>query len=318
MATPKEKKIEEKTNYTRQLLIWGAVVFGFWLLYLTVLFWGHYILPIPDSLAQHSEAIGVFGDYFGALNALFAGLAFAGLIVTIRQQSADLQATKKEMAEQTQIYKKQNHLLKKQIQNEIWQGQIQTGLSIYNNLAKKYDEYNYNEKGIDFLCYVNRLLDYYSDKYMQITHEKKELNNDLLKFFEQYGELKSMFLHTTYLIDILRQERTNGTVIPTSMEKIVSSLSGKVITSAMGGFICIFKVDDYASEECMIKFNEYIKPRSGASMKRGWKEKIKKRLSMRGSIPQEQIPKEAEKILTKFIWDCKAGKVATYLKSTVK
>lgn len=113
MDDPKEKKNEEKNNYTRQLLIWGAVVLGFWLLYLAVLYWGHYILPIPDSLAQHSEAIGVFGDYFGALNALFAGLAFAGLIVTIHQQSADLKATKEEMrmsreemVEQTQQFKK--------------------------------------------------------------------------------------------------------------------------------------------------------------------------------------------------------------------
>lgn len=40
---------------------------------------------------------GTFGDCFGALNAVFAGCAFAGLIVTIRQQSADLQATREEM-----------------------------------------------------------------------------------------------------------------------------------------------------------------------------------------------------------------------------
>lgn len=29
---------------------------------------------------------GQFGDMFGTLNALFSGLAFAGLIITIRQQ----------------------------------------------------------------------------------------------------------------------------------------------------------------------------------------------------------------------------------------
>ena len=40
---------------------------------------------------------GTFGDCFGALNAVFAGCAFAGIIVTILQQSEDLQATRDEM-----------------------------------------------------------------------------------------------------------------------------------------------------------------------------------------------------------------------------
>ena len=115
MSEPTEQKKEKKTNYTRQLLKWGAIVLGVWLLYLAVLFWGHYILSIPDSLLQHKEIIGVFGDYFGALNALFAGLAFAGIIVTIRQQSADLQATKEEMEEQTDQFARQTELIQKQI-----------------------------------------------------------------------------------------------------------------------------------------------------------------------------------------------------------
>ena len=119
MSEPTEQKKEEKTNYTSQLLIWGAVVLGFWLLYLAVLYWGHYILPIPDSLAQHSEAIGVFGDYFGALNALFAGLAFAGLIVTIHQQSADLKATKEEMRQSREEMEQQTQQFKKDYQSNL-------------------------------------------------------------------------------------------------------------------------------------------------------------------------------------------------------
>lgn len=34
---------------------------------------------------------GQFGDLFGSVNALFSGLAFAGLIITIRQQHKDLE-----------------------------------------------------------------------------------------------------------------------------------------------------------------------------------------------------------------------------------
>lgn len=64
--------------------------------------------------------LNAFGDYFGALNALFAGLAFAGLVVTIRQQSADLRATKSEMKAQTHQFSKQtSQLLKQDFYNRI-------------------------------------------------------------------------------------------------------------------------------------------------------------------------------------------------------
>jgi hypothetical protein len=40
---------------------------------------------------------GTFGDLFGAVNALFAGLAFAGLIYTILLQKQDLALQRKKM-----------------------------------------------------------------------------------------------------------------------------------------------------------------------------------------------------------------------------
>lgn len=43
------------------------------------------------------EARGVFGDQFGGLTALFSGLAFAGLIVTLYMQQKDLSAQREEL-----------------------------------------------------------------------------------------------------------------------------------------------------------------------------------------------------------------------------
>lgn len=64
---------------------------------------------------------GQFGDMFGALNALFSGLAFAGLIITIRQQHIDLdyqwqtvKQTNDEMERQTKEFEIQNRTLKRQ------------------------------------------------------------------------------------------------------------------------------------------------------------------------------------------------------------
>jgi hypothetical protein len=42
---------------------------------------------------------GTFGDLFGAVNALFSGLAFAGLIYTIVLQKQDLELQRKEIAQ---------------------------------------------------------------------------------------------------------------------------------------------------------------------------------------------------------------------------
>ena len=72
------------------------------------------------------EQRGTFGDQFGAVNALFSGLAFAGLIYTIILQRHDLKLqrrdlklqreelalTRKEMEEQTAEFEKQNETLR--------------------------------------------------------------------------------------------------------------------------------------------------------------------------------------------------------------
>lgn len=76
---------------------------------------------IPDK-----DTRGTFGDQFGAVNALFSGLAFAGLIYTIILQRRDLELqrddlklqreelilTRKEMEEQTAEFEKQNETLR--------------------------------------------------------------------------------------------------------------------------------------------------------------------------------------------------------------
>lgn len=49
---------------------------------------------------NHRE-LGTFGDSFGALNTLFAGLAFAGLVVTIFQQAKNLRSSQEESLKAT-------------------------------------------------------------------------------------------------------------------------------------------------------------------------------------------------------------------------
>ncbi len=50
---------------------------------------------------------GEFGDMFGGLNALFSGLAFAGLIFTIYLQRKELELQRKELSDTRQVLKNQ-------------------------------------------------------------------------------------------------------------------------------------------------------------------------------------------------------------------
>jgi hypothetical protein len=121
-------------------LMFGGVVLLFFLNFSMVFF-------ISDK-----DIRGTFGDQFGAVNALFSGLAFTGLIYTIILQRRDLELqrhdlklqrdelalTRKEMEEQTAEFEKQNETLKVQrFENTFFQMLTQFQ-EIVNNLNFTY------------------------------------------------------------------------------------------------------------------------------------------------------------------------------------
>ena len=92
---------------------------------------------------------GTFGDQFGAVNALFSGLAFVGLIYTIilqrhdlklqrrdlRLQREELALTRKEMEEQTAEFEKQNETLKIQRFENTFFNMMSQFQEVVNNLT---------------------------------------------------------------------------------------------------------------------------------------------------------------------------------------
>lgn len=101
----------EKDHILRYFAYAALVVIFMWMLSWVI---------ITKCISEPSER-GQFGDQFGAVNALFSGLAFAGLIITILQQRKDLyyqrkelEQTNQEMARQTKEFDAQNKTLKRQ------------------------------------------------------------------------------------------------------------------------------------------------------------------------------------------------------------
>ena len=87
-------------------------------------------------------ARGTFGDQFGAVNALFSALAFAGLIYTIilqmnelRYQREELVDNRREMKRQTAEFKQQNAAMKKQSFENTFFNMLSLQQQIVNDLT---------------------------------------------------------------------------------------------------------------------------------------------------------------------------------------
>lgn len=134
-----------KSDYTILFLLVMAVIVIYGLSWIFV-----------DCAYDRGEDRGTFGDKFGAVNALFSGLAFAGLIYTIilqrkelSLQREELQLTRKEMEDQTAEFEKQNRtLLQQTFENTFFQllNQFET---VTNNLEFSYMEDNSSRRYIE-------------------------------------------------------------------------------------------------------------------------------------------------------------------------
>ena len=129
-------------SWMKKNIVWvmlGGVIF-FFLLNLSMIFF------VPGENTR-----GTFGDQFGAVNALFSGLAFAGLIYTIILQHRDLEIqrhdlklqreeialNRREMEEQTAEFEKQNETLKIQRFENTFFNMLSQFQEVVNSLSVK-------------------------------------------------------------------------------------------------------------------------------------------------------------------------------------
>lgn len=139
--------VESKNDLWRTLLYAGLAVFTIWLLSWVLI----------DVFIADSDR-GTFGDKFGAINALFSGLAFAGLIVTLLYQKEELKLQREELAQtreelkgQREEFEEQNKTMKRQRFENTFFNMLSLQQEIVANLT--YDEV---ECVIDFGNPLNR------------------------------------------------------------------------------------------------------------------------------------------------------------------
>ncbi|HEY5592217.1 MAG TPA: putative phage abortive infection protein [Paludibacter sp.] len=117
-SSEKENEVQKNDNYL-PLIIFSVIVIVFW-----VLTW----LYLKDDNQR-----GTFGDMFGSVNALFSGLAMAGIIFTILLQKKELSLQRHELRDTRREFEIQNETLKKQrFENTFFQL-----LSLHNDIIDK-------------------------------------------------------------------------------------------------------------------------------------------------------------------------------------
>lgn len=135
MCNDKLNKKETKSRLWIWILIAIIGVIALW----GLSWWG--INKYIDSPTNQ----GTFGDMFGAVNSLFSGLAFAGLIVTLLYQKEELKLQREELAQtreelkgQRAEFEEQNKTMKRQRFENTFFNMLSLQQEIIANLSYEY------------------------------------------------------------------------------------------------------------------------------------------------------------------------------------
>jgi hypothetical protein len=139
----KDKQNNKETK--SRLWIWIVVAIG-----VVLVLWGLNWWGISKFINKPSDP-GTFGDMFGAVNALFSGLAFAGLIITLlyqreelKLQREELQETRKELKGQREEFEEQNKTMKRQRFENTFFNMLSLQQEIIANLSLEWKEREWN------------------------------------------------------------------------------------------------------------------------------------------------------------------------------
>jgi len=188
--------------FKKQNLIWVIVV----IIFVTWIF-SHFI----TNLFIDSEKLtdyGLFGDSFGAVNALFSGLALAGVIYAIFLQREDLKIQQKELQlsrKEFQINRINNNIYKQLEKLELYLSKVKTSTSG----STKFGADAYIELNDTIDVYLDHKRDYPSPNSQQLNVRTRYLDKIINGFIgydkEQIRFLRSM--KSTY--NIIRDSFVN-------------------------------------------------------------------------------------------------------------
>jgi hypothetical protein len=127
-----EKTINKKKN--KKIFKYAIISAGS-----IIIVWSLTLFLLPIDLQKR----GTFGDMFGAVNALFSGPAFGGIIFTIFLQSKELKIQRKELKDTRKEFKTQNETLKIQRFENTFFNLLSIHHQIVNSIVYNYEDIKY-------------------------------------------------------------------------------------------------------------------------------------------------------------------------------
>lgn len=171
----------------------------FLLIVMVIIFlWGASWYFIPTWYGKTELEAGTFGDMFGAVNALFSGLAFAGLIYTILLQREDLKIQRKSFDNQFKELQHQVENTKRQLELTKYQSYQDTLRYLFQVKAKAIENIKYykwdeesghvklNRSGYDF---IDLFYQAEESNIQKNSTEKNIIFLDIFKFINKYFNL---------------------------------------------------------------------------------------------------------------------------------
>ena len=191
---------------------WLPYLIGVIVLWVANTIFAIYYFPKP-------EQIGQFGDMFGAVNALFAGLAFAGVIFAIILQKKELELQRQELKEtrdeirgQKEQLQAQDQTLKKQnFENSFFQL-----LSFHNEIVNSLEIPSWGGRGnkiggrMCFHFFLQALKDNYGSRNLKTSEQMKNRINVLYEEFlsRDYSSIGYYFRHLYNTVKFVDQHKS--------------------------------------------------------------------------------------------------------------
>ena len=169
---------------------------------------------ILDMKIINPNERGVFGDKFGAVNSLFSGLAFAGLIITLFFQKEELELQRQELAEtrkelegQKKEFEEQNKIMRRQSFENTLFNMLSLQQEIVNELhyiSKDRVEITIDSKGRSvFDFFYNTKITYFEDDRHNMIYGIK----DLIKYkgnVKAYVSVEELSIFDSYFRHLYR------------------------------------------------------------------------------------------------------------------
>ena len=150
---------------------------------------------IKGVIYSEIDKAGQFGDMFGAINALFSGLALIGVIVAIFLQRRELDYTRMEMVNQTTTFNRQR------FQDSFFQL-----LKIQTNFVQNSEEYiTGGQNIIPFNAFKQVITDFEQERKFDLTDkwQHKDVEEDFCKAYKKLAPFLDAYLFRLETLMIL-------------------------------------------------------------------------------------------------------------------